>query len=784
MFRAANRRLARLVLVVWRPGRRLHALAAVALALLAAGTLVWRCSGYATSLDVVRGNLLAGRLPSKSSGVQREEVLTDGVVSRNGSHWATELTAIFSSTSSFVEYDLGRSHELRAAYLQGDNNDVYVVEVSEDGVTFASLWAAAAHASAGQQERYARDLSGKGRYVRIKAQGGDHSYSLSEVQLFSVVPDVFPPRPTAGVTLDPPERIRTGLLLFGLALVTFFVASCRGSRWMWILRGGATVFVLWTGWSLWRAFSAAWPVGQQEVSFVRGTAAAVAALIVLGEASLARRLRPHRWVAIGLLGICGAGAVDCFYNLGYPQFRDHKSGRPTLVHNFDMRVYYPVAKYFKELGFDGLYLASVAAYVDDDPGVSLSSLASVELRDLRTHQMMRVGECQDLIKGIKERFSPDRWRAFREDMRYFRETMGVHDYLGTLSDHGGNATPVWIAIAHIIFARTHAGNTTLLVGAALDPLLLLLMFVVVGRTFGLRTMAVAMAVFGANDFYMFGSNWAGATLRHDWLAYLGLGICALRSERWTLGGALLGLSAMIRAFPALAVVGAAIPFGWALWEHRRSHGRFPSLAEIWRERGWPRVALGAALCVAGVWLLSSLVLSFDAWPTWLHKVSLLDRDPHVNHISLRALVAGSGGNQLTLLRARMPVFVAAIAASVAALVAAGRGKRLDQGATLGLLLIPVAFNPANYYIHFVCLLPLLATEASKASDVASAEAPLAQYDAASWIALLAVCVAQYWTVLERDLELHFQYATALFFAGAAVVVVNGIRQGLSRPPSG
>ena len=54
-------------------------------------------------------------------------------------------------------------------------------------------------------------------------------------------------------------------------------------------------------------------------------------------------------------------------------------------------------------------------------------------------------------------------------------------------------------------------------------------------------MLLCMVVWGANDFVMLGSNWAGATLRHDWLAYLMFAVAALKLKRYTLGGVLLVL---------------------------------------------------------------------------------------------------------------------------------------------------------------------------------------------------------------------------------------------------
>ena len=49
-----------------------------------------------------------------------------------------------------------------AAYLQGDNNDDYVVAVSEDGTSFRELWVARPVAAAGLRGRAADGLAGRG----------------------------------------------------------------------------------------------------------------------------------------------------------------------------------------------------------------------------------------------------------------------------------------------------------------------------------------------------------------------------------------------------------------------------------------------------------------------------------------------------------------------------------------------------------------------------------------------------------------------------------------------
>ena len=164
-----------------------------------------------------------------------------------------------------------------------------------------------------------------------------------------------------------------------------------------------------------------------------------------------------------------------------------------------------------------------------------------------------------------------------------------------------------------------------------------------------------------------------------------------------------------------------------------------------------------------------MMFSFGAWADWWEKLTLLASEPHGNHISLRSLVAGWGDDQPRVLRARMPLFIAALAVCLGSVFAAARGKRLEQTAVLGLVLVPVLFYPANYYIHFIFLLPLLMTEEK------SGAGPLE--DTSLWVALsvLLLCVAQYFTVPVTPWGAHFYQATVLLFAALAVLVGGIIR---------
>lgn len=716
--------------------------------------------------------LLGGRAPSRLEGVTFAERITDGQVPRPGTAWNSNRTATFGSRRAFVEYDLGSEQPIAAAAILADNNDQYELLASKDGERFEPVWTAESVSGSGLRWRQSSDLSASARYLRLQARRGDASISVGELLVFA----------EKGVSLPPPLRevsamgsdleFRSALLVLATAFAFAVAFAYQGASLFWL--GALALAVLAAAVPLVRAFAGAWPIEQLEVSLTRAVVAALAMGVVAREAFGPRRFPPHRGTQLITLSLAAAVSVLAFYNLGRAQFHDHRAGEPSYVHNYDMRVYYPVAKYFDELRYDGLYLASVATYAEEHGGPDASHLQKVELRDLRDHRMRRVEEVRDQVVAVKERFSPERWESLKEDMRYFWETMGPRSYLGSMRDHGGNATPFWLALAHLMFAKTQASNEVLLWAALLDPLLLLGLFAAMWRAFGVRTALVALVVFGANDFYMFGSNWAGATLRHDWMVYLGFGACALKTRRWALGGALLAMSALIRAFPAIALLALAAPLAWWLVERTRASGRVPSWREAVEEHRWLwRTALGAVGCAAVVFVFSSAILGIEAWPLWVKKIASFTSDPHVNHVSLLTVTSGSEGNQGAVRASRLPFHVAATAVYVGLAVWASRRAAPHQLALLGMMMMPVLMYPANYYIHFIFLLPMIADE-----EPAGSVPRLGEPTAKLWLLLLGLCAAQYFTVKDKDLAQHFYNASVLLMAtilAMLLVMVGRVR---------
>jgi hypothetical protein len=716
-------------------------------------------------------NLLAGMAPMASFNARRIECLTDEVIAIDGDYWRTDVATVL-RPGAWVQFDLGHVTPLRAAYLQADGNDRYTLSFSDDGRLFRQGWTAEAEQGGGLRAR-AILLDEHARYVRVSPLNGDGLYSVSEVALYSEPPRQFPPSFVARGGVSDEAALRARIVWFGLALAAFTVLSSgRAARWVSLALLGIPILALT---ELFVALLELSPVEPREVSLLRATVAAIALVAVCREAFALRRWPSEGcaiWVA---LAVSAALALACFANLGRPQFGDWKADRPSFVHNYDMRVYFPAAKYFRELGFDGVYLASAAAFFEDLPDASPTTYGSVEIRDLNTDRVRRISEVSAEIAQSKRRFTPERWQEFKSDMRYFRETMGPGAYLETLTDHGANATPAWLTIAHLIFRHARASNATLLATACLDPFLLLVAFVGIGVSFGWRTALVCATVFGANDYYVGGSTWFGSTLRHDWMAALALGLCALKRKKWSLGGVLLALAASLRAFPALALITMVFPAAWQLYDQRGTHGEQSLVRRLIREQRPLLAALGgASACVIVVWLSSAAVLGADAWIVWFNKVRALDHAAHLNHLSLRGLVGfypestfenlnsspallGWPWLQAQILRHRAGLVKLLSVCFCALVLRATRHRSLEQAALLGLTLVPVLLNPANYYLHLVFLLPMLIGEVEPRQSKVPTLSLI-------WGCLLAMCVLQYQTVLETRRDLHYYHATVILFA--------------------
>ena len=184
----------------------------VALSALTCATL------FAQSASAKPSNLIHGLSPTKTDGVLRPQVLNDEITVFRGGHWKTNRTAVFRGYNAAVEFDLGKPTKISAAYLMGDNNDTYTISGSLDGKAFEDIWQAAPTSGSGMRARQVTGLSKTARYLRITARGGDNSYAIAELALYSEQPKVFPPKFTEKRGMPPDEQVRNSTLLWVLLL--------------------------------------------------------------------------------------------------------------------------------------------------------------------------------------------------------------------------------------------------------------------------------------------------------------------------------------------------------------------------------------------------------------------------------------------------------------------------------------------------------------------------------------------------------------------------------------
>jgi hypothetical protein len=738
----------------------------------------------------VDGNLLNGARATDSVGVSHAERLADGRAAVEGDFWLTDLTTRIASGRSQITFDLGAEKPIGCAFLQGDNNDVYRVLGSKDGQTWEPLWSAGPAPGAGMRLR-SGTLTGNARYVRLMAQGGDGSYSVGELGLFSTCPAGWPQVELARAEGALPHKAAHDSLIWLAITGTAFLLFHRrgGPRWtalLGLVPIGAAVWSLVT-------LAEIYPFpNTDEESLVRAVVALLAGVLVVKETFLPARAAPDARIAHGTLGVLAVVALGCYYHFGSAQFMDVTKGRLSIVHTWDMRNYFPTAKYFKELRFDGVYLASLAAYVDVVGNGDPASVKDANLRDLTDYHMMTGVEAAPQLPGIRARFTPERWEEFKKDSKYFIDTMGRRDYLGSMQDHGGNATPVWLLPAWLIYRNLPANEWTLGAAGFIDPVLLLIFFVVLARTFGMRVMLYTVILFGATDFYQFGSNLMGSTLRQDWLVALGLGACALKKDRPFLGGALLAYGGLIRAFPALAALFLLVPvavFAVDTWVVKR---RLPGLGELKAAQGRTlRAIAGAAVAVIGLILVTSGVFGFQqGWITWIKKIEIHATGPSTNNVGLRNLLAYRPSDTIRSLSRRQsheswdrrqvanfnqlrPLFYLINLLAFGLLVVGVARRPLYQTSLLGLLLVPFFFYPSNYYCHFVFLLPMAVAGATRVpGDDADRLFGLVTAVIAS------MSVGQYFTMQEGWTDERYSQQSLLLLAGFAAIIIALAAEGL------
>ena len=349
-----------------------------------------------------RGNLLAHAIAT-SSGLTdaRLSLLTDGVLAREGAPWPDEH--VVAVVHGELGFDLGASASLEQFYLQLDADQAFALELSTDGSTWTKLPVAASATASGLIFRTFKLNGATARFVKLRATSEPATLTLAEV----------------GVVCQPEAKLRQRLRV-----------------------AGSPPEALETSWTarLTRGLTGAPAVSPDATNVVKLLLAGLAELLACAEV---RRRGSTPTAAWGLIAICAVGAYLNFGAYRYPEF----------VHDHDVFHYFIGAKYFPELGYRDLY--ACAAVAEAESGFPQRVRLRAQ-RDLTTNRIEPGAHALAQGAACPDRFGAPRWAAFRHDVAYFANARTVPEWHRVLKDHGFNATPTWIAVAHLFSQHLEA----------------------------------------------------------------------------------------------------------------------------------------------------------------------------------------------------------------------------------------------------------------------------------------------------------------------------------------
>jgi len=262
------------------------------------------------------------------------------------------------------------------------------------------------------------------------------------------------------------------------------------------------------------------------------------------EDSATRRLKRSLSIAFGVVALL---AILGYFNFGFFRYL-----RPNkFVHSHEQFHHYLGAEYLEELRYDGLYLATALAAREDSEGSS-----RWRLRDPLTN-MISLARYQNWeADDVKQRFSEERWDRFKADRRFFFHELRLGKR--ALLDHANTGSPSWAALASLLTRPLGTGLMSVHVYALVDPLLLLVLFLTVWRSFGARVACIVIVI-GLLPPHVY-DYLGGSLLRLDWLFAVGMSACCFKTGRYKTAGVFLGYAVSTKIFCGLIALALGLSF--------------------------------------------------------------------------------------------------------------------------------------------------------------------------------------------------------------------------------
>jgi hypothetical protein len=254
-----------------------------------------------------------------------------------------------------------------------------------------------------------------------------------------------------------------------------------------------------------------------------------------------------------VMWILVAGA---FHSVHYDFARKFFSGQSFRV--WSTYHYYLGAKYFNELGYHGLYEQTLVA---DREG--LNRLKNVKIiRNLRTLENEPV---DNFLLKRSERFSDERWKAFKKDVEFFTGLRNIQFFQQLLRDHGYNPSPLWTfvggSLARIFDIKIGWQRTILLY---LDLIIGAVALISCIWAFGAAPSAIVFLIFVLLPFNT--QRLFGGFLTYDWFYTLLLGLAFFHRGKGRLSAIFWSYSVMTRVFPVIFVLGLLAPIIRDYWK--------------------------------------------------------------------------------------------------------------------------------------------------------------------------------------------------------------------------
>lgn len=231
------------------------------------------------------------------------------------------------------------------------------------------------------------------------------------------------------------------------------------------------------------------------------------------------------------------------------------------IHQHDFFHYYFGAKYYPEIGNTRLYDCTAAALVEMHAGTS-GDLGIPVVRSLqepwRSYPTADRGRAA--LAPCRTHFGVSRWQQFKTDLLDFQRSGDKPtNWTALLIDFGNNAPPSYGVLPFMLANVLPASPGAFALYPLFDVLVMLVLCpLLIARTCGTPSAAAYLLILSGNALGLFGWT-TGSFLREWWVAATVLGICALVREKHFSAGLWLTVAALLKVFPAMFWIGAALP---------------------------------------------------------------------------------------------------------------------------------------------------------------------------------------------------------------------------------